>query len=62
MHGIPMYSVQPELITFTYERTQYIFEGHKAYQDKFTLVTKESNAVRRTNAVCTLDDGKDCVE
>ena len=57
-----MYSVQPELITFTYERTQYIFEGHKAYQDKFTLVTKESNAVRRTSAVCMLDDGKDCVE
>ena len=56
---IPMFPVQPELITSTDESTQYIFEGNKAHQDKFTLVTKESNGVRGTNAIYKLDDGKD---
>ena len=53
-----MFPVWTELITSTDESTQYIFEGNKAHQDKFSLVTKESNAMRGTKTVYKLDCGK----
>lgn len=34
-------------------------EGHKAHQDKFTFVTKESNGLVRTMALYKVDDWKD---
>ena len=51
LNGIPVFSVRPDIITSTDESSQYILEGHKAQQDEFTLVTKESNGRRGTNAV-----------
>ena len=50
--GISVFPVRPKLITSTDESTQYIFEGHKAQQDEFTLVTSESNGMRGMNALC----------
>ena len=58
-NSMPMFPVYPELITSTDKSTQYMFKGHRAHHEKITLVTKESNEVRGTNAVYKFDHGKD---